>query len=89
MPLLALPEHETAWAMTVHRSQGSEFESVVFVLPPQEHELVGPELLYTGVTRARSRILLAADETVLQAACRQRVPRRTGLRDQLGVASPP
>ena len=89
VPLLALPEHETAWAMTVHRSQGSEFESVVFVLPPQEHELVGPELLYTGVTRARSRILLVADETALQAACRQRVPRRTGLRDQLGVASPP
>ena len=88
VPLLALPDHETAWAMTVHRSQGSEFESVVLFLPPEEHELVGPELLYTGVTRARSRILLAADETALQAACRQRVPRRTGLRDQLGAASP-
>ena len=58
--------------MTVHRSQGSEFESVLLVLPPQAHELAGPELLYTGVTRARSRILIAADEAALRAACQQR-----------------
>ena len=62
VPLAALPSHDTAWAMTVHRSQGSEFDSVLLVLPPQVHELAGPELLYTGVTRARSRILIAADE---------------------------
>lgn len=71
--------------MTVHRSQGSEFESVLLVLPPQPHELAGPELLYTGVTRARSRILLAADEGALRAACQQRPPRRTGLLEKLGA----
>ena len=83
VPLGALPSHDTAWAMTVHRSQGSEFESVLLVLPPQPHELVGPELLYTGVTRARSRILLAADEGALRAACQRRPPRRTGLLEKL------
>jgi exodeoxyribonuclease V alpha subunit len=83
VPLAALPSHDTAWAMTVHRSQGSEFESVLLVLPPQAHELAGPELLYTGVTRARSRILLAADEGALRAACQRRPPRRTGLLEKL------
>ena len=85
VPLAALPSHDTAWAMTVHRSQGSEFESVLLVLPPQAHELAGPELLYTGVTRARSRILIAADEAALRAACQQRPPRRTGLLEKLST----
>ena len=83
VPLAALPSHGTAWAMTVHRSQGSEFDSVLLVLPPQPHELSSPELLYTGVTRAKSRILLAADEAALRAACQQRPPRRTGLLEKL------
>jgi exodeoxyribonuclease V alpha subunit len=84
VPLAALPNHDTAWAMTVHRSQGSEFDSVLLVLPPQAHELSSPELLYTGVTRARSRIVLAADEAAVRAACQQRPPRRTGLLEKLG-----
>ena len=83
VPLAGLPSHDTAWAMTVHRSQGSEFGSVLLVLPPQAHELVGPELLYTGVTRARSKILIAADEAAVRAACRKRPPRRTGLLEKL------
>ena len=85
VPLAALPSHDTAWAMTVHRSQGSEFESVLLVLPPQAHELAGPELLYTGVTRARSKMLIAADEAALRAACQQRPPRRTGLLEKLST----
>ena len=85
VPLAALPSHDTAWAMTVHRSQGSEFESVLLVLPPQAHDLAGPELLYTGVTRARSKMLIAADEAALRAACQQRPPRRTGLLEKLST----
>ena len=83
VPLAALPSHDTAWAMTVHRSQGSEFRSVLLLLPPQAHELVGPELFYTGVTRARSRILIAADAAAVRAACQKRPPRRTGLLEKL------
>ena len=83
VPLAALPSHDTARAMTVHRSQGSEFESVLLVLPPQAHELAGPELLYTGVTRARSKMLIAADDAAMRAACQQRPPRRTGLLEKL------
>ena len=81
--LAALPSHDTAWAMTVHRSQGSEFESVLLVLPPQAHELAGPALLYPGVTRARAKMLIAADDAAVRAACQQRPPRRTGLIEKL------
>ena len=89
VPLAALPSHDTAWAMTVHRSQGSEFESVLLVLPPQAHELAGPELLYTGVTRARSKMLIAADGTAVRAACQQRPPRRSGLLEKLSMQTYP
>ena len=56
MPVAQLPEHETAWAMTVHKSQGSEFDDVLVVLPtpgsPQARRLTR-ELVYTAVTRAK------------------------------------
>ena len=77
------PRHETAWALTVHRSQGSEFDAVLLVLPRTPHELVTPELVYTGVTRARSRVLVVADDVVVRAACKARDPRRTGLFEKL------
>ena len=84
----AMPRHDTAWALTVHRAQGSEFDAVLLVLPPKppkphEHDLVTPELLYTGVTRAGSRVLLVADEVAVRAACERREPRRTGLFEKL------
>ena len=79
----AMPRHETAWALTVHRSQGSEFDAVLLVLPPTAHELVTSELVYTGVTRARSQVLVAADTAAIRAACAWREPRRTGLFEKL------
>ncbi|MEZ5448447.1 MAG: ATP-binding domain-containing protein [Thiolinea sp.] len=52
-----LPVHETAWAMTIHKSQGSEFERVLLLLPEDENaQILGRELLYTGITRARSQL---------------------------------
>lgn len=51
-----LPEHETAYAMTVHKSQGSEFETVLLILPNQDYPVLTRELLYTGFTRAKNHI---------------------------------
>ena len=81
----AMPRHDTAWALTVHRAQGSEFDAVLLVLPPtlREHDLVNSELLYTGVTRARSRVVIVADEASVHDACQRREVRRTGLMEQL------
>jgi exodeoxyribonuclease V alpha subunit len=80
---LRLPEHETAYAMTVHKSQGSEFDRVLLILPDRESPVLNRELLYTGITRARLSVELWFEEKVFRAALDRRVTRTSGLRDAL------
>ncbi|HBT4839643.1 TPA: exodeoxyribonuclease V subunit alpha, partial [Klebsiella quasipneumoniae subsp. similipneumoniae] len=74
-----LPEHDTAWAMTVHKSQGSEFDHAALILPARSVPLVTRELVYTAITRAKRRLSLYADEQVLSQAIVTRTERRSGL----------
>lgn len=74
-----LPAHETAWAMTVHKAQGSEFDTVLLVLPDQPGPLLNASLVYTGVTRARRRAMVLADLDVLAPALARWPQRRSGL----------
>lgn len=74
-----LPGHDTAFAMTVHKSQGSEFEHAALVLPNQYTAVVTRELVYTAITRARSRLSLYADDRVLEKAIVTKTERRSGL----------
>jgi exodeoxyribonuclease V alpha subunit len=69
---IRLPEHDSAFAMTVHKAQGSEFESVLLLLPEQTNRVLTRELLYTGVTRASKRVCLVAGQEVLVNACANR-----------------
>ena len=78
-----LPAHETAWAMTVHKSQGSEFDEAALVLPDEQGELVTRELVYTAVTRARRSAAIWASEAALRAACTRRIVRHSGLAERL------
>lgn len=63
-----LPIHETVYAMTVHKSQGSEFEHVMFVLPDNPLPLLTRELVYTAITRASTRLSIYANKKVLMKA---------------------
>ncbi len=83
IPLQILPHHEMSFAMTVHKSQGSEFTSVVLVLPESKHPLVNRELIYTALTRARQKISVFTSKEVLQAALTNFSERSSGLRDRL------
>ncbi len=74
-----LPRHETAFAMTVHKSQGSEFDGVLVMLPEQRSRVLTRELLYTAVTRARRRVTLAAGAAVLEQAIATATQRHSGL----------
>jgi exodeoxyribonuclease V alpha subunit len=74
---------ETVHAMTIHKSQGSEFDHVVVVLPPAGSPLASRELLYTAVTRARQRVTVVGDEASVRAAIERRIVRVGGLRDRL------
>ena len=66
LPLNRLPAHETAYAMTVHKSQGSEFDAVCIVLPEQSSPVLNRALLYTGLTRAKLRVSLVASEPIIR-----------------------
>lgn len=83
LPPSRLPRHQTAFAMTIHKSQGSEFEVVSVVLPVRESALLTRELLYTAVTRAKRRVVVHAEEEVFCRAVARRFERSSGLRDGL------
>lgn len=74
-----LPLVATAWAMTVHKSQGSEFNDVLVVLPEHESRVLGRELMYTAVTRARRKVTIFASEAVLRQAVARPAERTSGL----------
>ena len=78
-----LPQHEAAYAMTVHKSQGSEFDRVLFILPNGDSPVLTRELIYTGLTRARSQVELWWNEAVFVKAVARRAERNSGLRDLL------
>ena len=78
-----LPEHETAFAMTVHKSQGSEFENVLLVLPNQDYPVLTRELLYTGITRAKNHISIWGREEIIKATILRKISRNSGLKDAL------
>ena len=80
-----LPEHQTAYAMTIHKSQGSEFDHTLLILPPGAMALMTRELLYTGITRAKKRLDLYATRLSLVRAMKQKTQRLTGLSSALGV----
>jgi exodeoxyribonuclease V alpha subunit len=78
-----LPEHETAFALTVHKSQGSEFEEVLFVLPNVMSKVLSRELIYTAITRARLGISILGKKTILKEGIEQKIRRNSGLADLL------
>ena len=84
-----LPEWETVYAMTVHKSQGSEFDRVILVLPDRDYPVLSRELLYTGITRARTQVEIWGTAGVFRTAVSRRTRRSSGLRDALWGMSPP
>ena len=78
-----LPEHETVYAMTVHKSQGSEFDHVILILPDMDYPLMTRELIYTGLTRARQTVSIWGTEPVLTTAISRKIERSSGLREAL------
>jgi exodeoxyribonuclease V alpha subunit len=83
LSLSRLPRHESVYAMTVHKSQGSEFDRVAIVLPDRPSPILSRELLYTALTRAKRALSLHASEASLRAAIMQRTERSSGLVDLL------
>jgi exodeoxyribonuclease V alpha subunit len=87
--LSRLPPHEGALAMTVHKSQGSQFEHVALVLAGRDSPIQTRELVYTGVTRAKQRLSWLGDIDELRTALARQVRRESGLPELIEAAFPP
>ncbi|MBB5445890.1 MULTISPECIES: AAA family ATPase [unclassified Paraburkholderia] len=83
----ALPPHDTAFALTVHKSQGSEFEHAVLVLPSAFSRVLSRELVYTAITRARERVEVIGARAVLAQAIATPTQRDSGLAARIAEAS--
>jgi len=84
-----LPPHETVFAMTVHKSQGSQFAHVLVVLPERPSPILTRELLYTAVTRARTDVTVLGSPAVIERAIRESVLRFSGLRQKVWEPADP
>jgi exodeoxyribonuclease V alpha subunit len=80
IPLNRLPRVEPVYAMTIHKTQGSEFDEVLMILPEDAQRLLARELVFTGLTRAKRRLTLMAEPAVWSRSLQQVVVRDGGLR---------
>ena len=83
IPVLSMPACEDAFAITVHKAQGSEFDTVAFVPAPPDHPLNTRELVYTAITRARETVAIRGEAGAIAAAARRRSARDGRLRDRV------
>lgn len=78
-----LPEHQSVYAMTIHKSQGSEAENILVVLPETESPILTKELLYTAITRAKKKVILWASGDIIRRAVKRHVSRVSGLQHRI------
>lgn len=86
IPAGKLGSYETSYCQTVHKSQGSEFDSVLLLIPEGSDRLLTREIVYTGITRAKNHLTLLCSEDVLRDALSRVVVRHSGIREYLGGA---
>jgi exodeoxyribonuclease V alpha subunit len=79
LPLAALPQWQAAFAMTVHKAQGSEYERVLLVLPLRSNPVCTREIIYTALTRAKRFAAIMGAEDVLEESLKKTVRRNTGI----------
>jgi exodeoxyribonuclease V alpha subunit len=78
-----IPAHTTVYAMTVHKSQGSEFDEVLCILPEKDFPILTRELIYTALTRARKKMTIWGTRSIIRNAIGRQIERTSGLRDAL------
>ncbi len=75
-----LPQHETTWIMTIHKSQGSEFQHVLMILPTEDTPVLTRQLIYTGITRAKKQLEIIADPAILNLGIKRKTIQATQIR---------
>lgn len=88
-PVAKLPDHQPAWAITIHRSQGSEYDSVLVIVPRADSPMATRSLLYTAITRAKKSLYVAGDLESIAKAINTPSNRVTLLADSLTKTASP
>ena len=83
VPTMRLENIESVHALTIHKSQGSEYDEVVVVLPNESSRILTRELFYTGITRTKNRLTIVGSEAVVRSAVSQAIRRASGLATRL------
>jgi exodeoxyribonuclease V alpha subunit len=78
-----LPNYQSAWAMSIHKSQGSEFDKIYIILPDKFSEILSRQLLYTAITRARKEITFMADINIILQSINNKITRKSGLQSAI------
>ena len=78
-----IPVYDKAYAISIHKSQGSEFKNIQLILPDSNNPVLTRELLYTGITRARNRVSIYGQEAIFTKAVEQKITRVSGLKEKL------
>ncbi len=83
-PVVNINSFQTAYAMTIHKSQGSEYDNVVIIIPDDEnHKILSRQLLYTAVTRARKNVLILGNDNVIIESVKRKINRISGIRERI------
>jgi exodeoxyribonuclease V alpha subunit len=84
---LRLPAHDTVYAMTIHKSQGSEFDRIHMIFPNKDSAILTRELIYTGITRAKKNADIWGNEEIMVKAVSRKIERNSGLKEALWLGN--
>ncbi|XBC40646.1 MAG: exodeoxyribonuclease V subunit alpha [Buchnera aphidicola (Nurudea yanoniella)] len=79
IPINLLPKFQTSWAMSAHKSQGSEFVNLTLILPNTQIKILNKNIIYTAITRAKKKLTIYSDKKILKKSIRKKIIRHSGL----------
>lgn len=83
IPINLLPKYQTSWAMTIHKSQGSEFYKIKIIFPLKINKIMSREIIYTGITRSKKKIHIFSKEKIFLETAKKKIIRKSGFIDKL------
>lgn len=82
-----LPKYESVYAMTIHKTQGSEFDEIVIILPAEDNEALSKQLLYTAITRAKHKLTIIAEQSSLRDIAQKDIKRNSNISELVSLSN--
>ncbi|MBD5784395.1 ATP-binding domain-containing protein, partial [Francisella tularensis] len=82
-----LPKNESVYAMTIHKTQGSEFDEIVIILPAEDNEALSKQLLYTAITREKYKLTIISEQSSLRDIAQKDINRNSNIRELVSLST--